>query len=236
MGRVCIMNSSLWSSFQNQATLALNRSFTFGFSYENRFSIKELGTRSVALVIPAGKTSLGAVYSRFGNSDFRRDMAGVACGLMLGDKIMAGVQADYMSERSFGEYGNIEFITCEAGLVILPSEKVRIGVHFYNPIPSSIRKVQIPQRLRAGAGIDLSKSVFAGAEAEMSTGGKLTIRSGLEYKAADNLLLRGGFSTENNSFSFGLGYIFKVMHLDIGFSRHEKLGFTTSASVLFNIR
>jgi hypothetical protein len=236
MGQVCIMNSSFWSSFRNQATLALNRSAAFGFSYENRFGLKELGTRSTALVIPAGKASVGAVYSRFGYTDFRRDMAGVACGIQLGEKIMAGVQADYMSEKTYGEYINNEFITFEAGILILASESVRIGLHLFNPVPSALRKIQLPQRLRAGAGIDLGKSLFAGAEAEMSTGGKLIVRTGCEYEPARNFFLRGGFSTENSSFSFGLGYILKPMHLDIGFATHERLGVTSSASVRFTIK
>jgi hypothetical protein len=47
--------------------------------------------------------------------------------------------------------------------------------------------------------------------------------------------LRGGFSTDNNSFSFGLGYLIKVVQLDIGFITHEKLGVTSSVSFIFKI-
>lgn len=236
MGKVCITGNSFWSSFQNQATLALNRSFTFGFSHENRFSINELGTRSAGLALPAGKASLGAVYSCFGHPDFRRDMAGLACGIKLGEKILAGVQADYFSERTFGEYSNNEFLTCEIGIILLASENVRIGMHLFNPVPATLTKIPVPQRLRAGVGADLGKSVLAGAEAEMSTGGKLIIRTGFEYEAIRNLMMRGGFSTDNTSFSFGLGYIIKPVHLDIGFTTHDRLGVTTSASVVFRLR
>ena len=83
-----------------------NNSFSFGFNYENRFGIKELGTRTAGFIIPAGKASLGAVYSHFGYTDFKRDMTGLACGMKLSDKISAGVQVDYFSERTSGEYDN----------------------------------------------------------------------------------------------------------------------------------
>jgi hypothetical protein len=235
MGYVCIMKSRFWSSFHNQALLAYNNSFSFGINYENRFSIRELGTRSAGFTIPAGKASLGAVYSHFGYADFKREMAGLACGLKLTDKISAGVQVDYFSEKAFGEYDNNQSVTCEAGLLVIPSENIRIGIHLFNPVPNSIRKNYLPTRLRVGAGTNLNNLLFTGVEAEMSSGSKLIIRTGFEYEAAKKLWIRGGFSTNNNSFSFGLGYLIKVAQIDLGFVTHERLGVTSSVSLVFKI-
>lgn len=235
MGSVCIMKNGFWSSFRNQALLATTNSFSFGFNYENRFAIKELGTRSVGVTLPVGKASLGAVYSHFGYSDFKRDMSGLACGLKLSEKIYAGVQIDYFSERTSGEYDNNQSLTFETGLLIKPSENTRIGVHLFNPVPNSIRKTYLPTSLRIGAGSELSKVLFAGIEAEISSGSKLIMRTGFEYEAAQKFWLRGGFSTNNNSFCFGLGYLTKLAKLDIGFVTHNKLGVTSSISLIFKI-
>jgi hypothetical protein len=232
---VCIMKNSFWSSFHNQATLAYNTSFSFGFNYENRFNISELGTRSAGVVIPAGKASLAVVYSHFGYTDFKRDMTGLACGMKLSNKISAGIQVDYFSEKASGEYDNNQSVTCEAGLLITPSENTRIGIHIFNPVPNSLRKTPLPMSLRIGAGTYLNKSLFTGVEAEMSSGSKLIIKTGFDYEAAQKFWLRGGFSTDNNSFSFGLGYLIKVVQLDIGFITHEKLGVTSSVSFIFKI-
>jgi hypothetical protein len=235
MGNVCIMRNSFWSSFQNQASLAEYKSFSSGISYENRFGLTELGTSSAGFIIPAGKATMGAVYSHFGYSDFKRELAGIACGMKLTDKLSAGVQADYYSEKTFGEYENIQFITCEAGLLLKPSDNVSIGVHLFNPVPGSLRKTFVPSALRVGAGTDLSSSLFVGVEAEMSTGSDLIIRTGLDFEAAKNLWIRGGFSSDNNSFSFGLGYLTKIVMIDLGFRTHQKLGITSSASLIFKI-
>jgi hypothetical protein len=232
---VCIMKNSFWSSFHNQATLAYNTSFSFGFNYENRFNISELGTRSAGVVIPAGKASLAVVYSHFGYTDFKRDMTGLACGMKLSNKISAGIQVDYFSEKASGEYDNNQSVTCEAGLLITPSENTRIGIHIFNPVPNSLRKTSLPMSLRIGAGTYLNKSLFTGVEAEMSSGSKLIINTGFDYEAAQKFWLRGGFSTDNNSFSFGLGYLIKVVQFDIGFITHEKLGVTSSVSFIFKI-
>jgi hypothetical protein len=232
---VCIMKNGFWSSFHNQANLAYNNSLSFGFNYENRFNIRELGTRSLGLIIPEGKASLGVLYSHFGYSDFKRDMTGLACGLKLSNKISAGLQVDYFSERTSGEYNNNQTITCETGLLINLSENTRIGVHIFNPVPNSLRKTFLPSTLRIGAGTYLNKSLFTGVEAEMSSGSKLIIKTGFDYQAAKKFWLRGGFSTDNNSFSFGLGWLTKIVQTDIGFVTHEKLGITSSVSFIFKI-
>jgi hypothetical protein len=89
--------------------------------------------------------------------------------------------------------------------------------------------------LRIGAGTYLNKSLFTGVEAEMSTGSELILKTGFEYEAAKKLWLRGGYSTDNNSFSFGFGWLAKMVQIDIGFVTHEKLGVTSSVSLIFKI-
>jgi hypothetical protein len=230
------MKTGFWPSFRNQAILAYNTSLTVGFNYENRFNLWELGTRTAGIAIPAGKTSLGIIYSHFGYSDFKRSMFGLACGMPLRENLSAGVQIDYFLENASGDYESYHALTCEAGLYFRPSEKVSVGVHLFNPVPNSLRKTIIPSSIRAGAGIELSKVLFAGAEAEMSSGEKLIIRTGFEYEVMKKLSLRCGFSSENYSFTFGLGYLFKSLKIDLSFATHDKLGITSSASLIFIIK
>jgi len=236
MGSVCVMKTGLWPSFRNQAILVYNTSITAGFNYENRFNLRELGTRTAGLAIPAGKTSLGIIYSHFGYSDFKRSMFGLACGMPLGENLSAGIQIDYFFENASGDYESHHTATYEAGVYFRPSEKVSVGVHIFNPVPNSLRKTIMPSSIRAGAGIELSKVLFAGAEAEMSSGQKLIIRTGFEYEVMKKLSLCGGFSSENTSFTFGLGYILKSLRIDLSFASHEKLGITSNASLIFKIK
>jgi len=234
-GYTCSMKPGFWSSFGNQALLAYNNSISLGINYENRFNISELGTRTAGLQIPVSKTSLGIIYSHFGYYNFQRQMAGLACGLALSENIAAGVQIDYFSEKVAGEYDDYQIITFEAGVVAKVSQKVMISVHVFNPVPNSIRKTVLPSSVRTGAGIELSKVLFAGAEAEMSTGEKLIFRTGFEYEVLKKFWLRVGFSTENTSFSFGLGYLLKFVKIDLSFASHERLGITSCASLIFKI-
>ncbi|MDP4222169.1 MAG: hypothetical protein Q8868_02555 [Bacteroidota bacterium] len=236
MNHSCIMKSGFWSAFQNQALLPHYQSFACGINYENRFSISELATRSVAVIVPAGKAGLGAFYRHFGYHDLRRHTAGIACGLKLSEKISAGVQIDYLAERTYGEYDERESLTFEVGIYSMLTDKIRLGMHLYNPVPGSIRKNYLPSSIRAGAGILLSRSLFAGAEVEMRTGMEPLIRMGIEYEAIKDFRIRGGFSSENTSFSLGIGYVMKLIRIDLGFATHELLGVTSSASIIFKIK
>lgn len=235
-GYSCIANPGFWSSFHNQALLAGLKSLSFSLGYDNRFGIREMSTCYAGLTMPAGKTVMGAVYSHFGYSDFNRQMTGLACGLKLSENISAGIMIDYFSSKTAGKYCNRESVTCEAGLVFSNNENITAAIHIFNPVPNSIRKTYLPSRLRAGAGITLNNSVNAGIEAEMSTGEKLNIKTGFEYNSGKKFWMRAGFCTDNASFSFGIGYLMKYAKLDLAFLTHEKLGITSSTSLIFTIR
>lgn len=235
MGYTCVMKPGFWPSFHNQASIAGINQISFGLNYENRFGLSELASRSAAAIIPAGKATLGALFSHFGYKDFSRRMAGVACGLALSEKISAGIQIDYFSERTLSEYSDRQSLTFETGIIFKPVENIRFGVHLFNPVPNSMRKSYLPSGVRAGAGIYLNRWLFAGAELQMSSGKSLVVKTGLEYETGKGFTFRGGFCSENTSFSFGFGYLMKNIKTDFSLATHERLGITPSVSLILQI-
>ncbi len=236
MGEVCIMRKIPMSFLDNQASLAFNQSFFAGITYNDRFSIKELGTRTVFMAFPSGKASIGLIYRHSGYSDYKRDIGGLACGIRLSDIMAAGVQLDILSERAAADYYDHMTLSCETGIIISPDEKTSIGIHVINPVPNSLRKEAMPLTVRAGAGTYLDRSLFAGLEAEMTTGGSLVLKTGFEYEVIKDLRLRGGFITKNNAFTFGIGYGVKMVIADIGFIIHDRLGTSTTVSIIFKFK
>lgn len=235
-GYSCITKPDFWSSFHNQALLPLSQRSSAGISYQNSFGISELATRTAGFIISVNRAALGGFYSNFGYSDFTRHSAGLGCGLVLSDKITAGIQAEYFSEKTPGEYKERKFLTFEAGILLIPQDKVKIGVHVFNMLPNQLRARGVPMTLRTGAGIQLNNALFASLETEMSTGKSLTLKTGFEYEIKNSLLLRGGFSTDNNSFSLGTGYTIKELRIDIGFASHQNLGISSSISVIYRLK
>ena len=236
MGSLSATGRGFWSSFSNQALLAQNRQYAAGINCLNRFNIAELGTYSAGLILPAGKNSAGILFSRFGYSEYSREKIGLASGLQLSEKISAGIQIDYFAVRTSNKYANYQSLTFEAGILIHPSDNITAGIHLFNPVPNSLRKSFLPSSLTAGVGIELNRSSFTAAEVTMSSGKPLAIRMGFDYEAAANLHIRGGFTTENTSFSFGTGFRMNAVMIDIGFATHERLGVTTAVSLTYSIR
>jgi hypothetical protein len=72
ISNTCIMSYDFWSSFNNQAGLSMNKNLSAGINYENRFGLKELGTNTAGIIIPAGGSSLGLIYSTYGYNDHCR--------------------------------------------------------------------------------------------------------------------------------------------------------------------
>lgn len=235
-GYACAGKQDFWSSFHNEAILGLNRSFSAGICYENRFSLNELSARSAAVIIPAGRASMGGLFTDSGFEGLRRHAVSLACGLPLSDKISSGVGLDYFIERCPSGYNDRMFITFGAGILVSASEKVRIGIHIFNPLPGPIRKKYLPMTLKTGVAFIPDSGFYAGLEAEMSTGRSLVIKTGFEYGVSEKVWIRGGFRTENSSFSFGMGYRLKSLKLDAGFLTHDKLGITSSVSMIFSLK
>ncbi len=236
MAGSCVMKPDFWSAFYNQASLSFIKTSMFGINYENRFCLKELGTETAGLIIPSGRATLGTVFSHFGFKDFRRQSAAISCGLKLSEKMSAGIQIDYFRESFPGTENNSNSVTFEGGLLFDVSENIRLGMHIFNPVPNSFRKISLYSGLSVGGGIQLNKFFLASAEIGIVTGENIVFMTGVEYSAASNFRIRGGFRNENNSFSFGFGYEFHNIRLDVGFASHDRLGITSSVSMIFHLK
>jgi hypothetical protein len=149
--------------------------------------------------------------------------------------IIAGIQIDYISERTSGEYLNNTFLTCEAGIQIEPTSATRLGLHIFNPVPNSLRKYYMPTEIRIGAGYNINPLVFIGIEIEKSTRSDLVLKTGFEYELVNKLVLRGGFSSNTGSLIFGIGYKTKFLVADIAFVTHERLSVTPSVSIILSL-
>ena len=233
MGTVTLNKPDFTGFFQNQALLAYNHSLLLGANYESRFNLKELAYSSFGCVAPFSGGSLGAIYSQYGTTDLKRIFGGIAIGLELGDRVAGGVQIDYIGENVYDGYNDTHTITFEIGTAIKLNEKTTLGANIFNPIPQELRKNYLPSSISLGIGSYISDKVFLGAESLLTTGERVIMKTGFQIEVVKNLLLRGGYTTENNSFCFGVGYRLKPVKIDFSFLAHESLGSSSSVSLVF---
>lgn len=233
MGSLSLYSKSFWSSFNNQALLAEKNSIVAAINYQDRFCLSQLATKSAGLIIPSGSGSAGLIFSHFGYKEFSRTMTGLACGLHLSEKISAGIQIDYFSEKAPGEFQHHHSVTFETGFFIKIRENIFASLHMFNPLPDALRKRNMPSTITTGAGIQLNKAFFAALETEMCSSERPVLKTGFTYELTDNLCLQGGFNTRNCSFSFGTGLTIKNIYLNMSISTHEKLGLSHFLSLVF---
>jgi len=228
--------NGFWASFHNQASLPYIQKWSVGMNQDNRFGLSELSNKTFGMIIPAGNGALGMVYSYYGYVEYNRHTVGLAYGLMLGEKISAGVQTDLYSTRIAGDYRNRNDLTFEAGLMYKALDALTLAVHVYNPVPTSIHESDIPLVIRIGTAYKFTQSFIVIGELETSNMYGANFRFAVEYEFAGNFFLRGAAMSQPAGFAFGAGYSGKVFQANMGFITHESLGLTPSLSLVLFIR
>ena len=121
-------------------------------------------------------------------------------------------------------------------IAFAPSPGRFAGVSIFNPLPARFRHTDIPSAIRIDGGMLLNENLYTAAGIEFRTDKPPQLRTGFEYSGVKKITVRGGFSTENTSFSFGLGCMAGPLMLDAGFRSHIRLGISSSVSLTYNIR
>lgn len=228
--------ADFWSLQNNQAGIASVSRITIGAFYENRFLVKELGFKSIGLLIPTKSGNFGINLNHFGYTNYSESKLGIAYAKTLGKNFAAGIQLDYLNTHISGEYGNKYVFTFEAGILASPTENLRIGVHIFNPIRAKLSKYndeRVPLVLRTGICYIFSEKIIATIEAEKNTDYPLSIKSGIEYGFREKFFLRAGIGTKPSLFAMGFGFYLNKLKLDIASSYHQTLGFSPQISLLY---
>lgn len=228
--------TDIWSLSYNQAGLAYLKHFSAGVNYENRFLVSELSIKSLVLALPSKSGVFGLSFYYYGFSDYNEDKIGFAYSKTLGKYFSLGIQFDYFYTHIAEQYGSTGVVSCEAGLRIQPVKNLFIGIHIFNPTYSKITNVnneKIPTTFKTGIGYDFSGKVYLSIELEKDLDNVPKFKSGVEYRVSKNLFLRTGLTARPEASSFGFGYYFNNINIDLSFSASTAPGMTSSASVYF---
>lgn len=231
--------SDIWSNFHNQAGIAGIKSISAGFYYESRFMVDELSLAAGTLILPTKTGNFGIAFYQFGKGSFKENKIGLSYALPLTEKLSAGIQLDYFSQRFPENERSKGFVTFEAGAVYSPNKKLYLGAHVFNPISAGIEtaegKQKIPAVFRLGGHYQFDEMVMLITEVQKETGHPFSVKSGIEFSPVRNLSLRFGVSGKLFSYTAGMGYKFGKITTDIAFGYHGNLGITPVVSIQFEL-
>jgi hypothetical protein len=239
MAHSSVTLSDHWSLFHNQAGLGRLKEISAGVYYENRFLVNTLSTGSLALAMPTKSGTFGLSVYTFGLSNYRESKFGLAYGRMLGEKISAGLQLNYLSTLLPEAYGKYNGFTAELGLQALLTDKIILGAHIYNISRAKLTDKNgleyVPTVIRIGMMYKVSSKVFITSEFQKDIDHPIVFRAGTEYQPNEKLFLRIGIASNPGNYSFGFGYKMKTISLDIAASYHQILGFTPQVGFNWNM-
>lgn len=239
MGNTGLCLSDVWSVRYNQAGLADVKLITAGVSYESRFATKELGIQSFALALPTKSGTFGVNYTGFGDKLYRESKIGLAYGMRFSPKISGGIRINYHGLTIGNNYGTKSSLTFEAGLIADLSEKIKLGVHIFNPTQSKLNEFQneiTPVVFSFGGSYHFSDKVFVNAEVEKDIDLKPVFKTGVEYHPIDALYMRAGISTNPSMPSIGFGVDLKQFRFDFSSSFHPVLGATPAFALVYSFK
>ena len=236
-GNATVMRYDLWSAFHNQAGLAHLQTINAGFYHESRFMMKEMGTQAFVFALPTTSGTFATSFADFGYKKYYEQKAGLAFAKSFGEKFSAGVQFDYF-RTYIAEYDEKSNFTFELGIISEPVEHLFIAAHIFNPIRSSLNSEElnkIPVVFRVGAGYNVNDKAFISIETEKDMEKAASLKIGLEWNVIENLKLRGGIGTNPLNTSFGLGYRYKKLNIDMAFTYHPVLGATPHIGICYGL-
>lgn len=226
-----------WSIMQNQAGLARQEQFSAGAFLQNRFGLSELTVLSLAVVKPIQNQVVGLSVNTYGFQNYRRSRVGLAYARKLGEDLDIGVQMAFHQVQLGGTYGTSNTFTIEGGFRYQLNEEIAVAAHLFNPNRSQLsdfNSESIPSVIRTGISWEVSKKVLILAEVHQVFDGKVGVRTGLEYHAVEPLYIRLGAGSRPDLFSFGLGYAWNRLSIDVAASYEQILGVQPMLSLTYH--
>ena len=202
MGNASVANQDAWSVFNNQAGLSWVNGIEIGIGYENRYLMKELGLKSLGIVLPLKNKGFGISIQHFGFSKYNEMKVGIAYSMKFGKNFSTGIQLDYFRIGQGENYGNLNLLSFEAGIQFKIDTRWRLGVHIANPIPVRLTKIQqeyLPTIFRLGLACIFSETFNLASEVETKLNFSPILKMGFEYHPVKPVFIRVGFLTHPGS-------------------------------------
>ncbi len=236
LGGASVTLYDAWSTTNNIGALGMIDQYQMAVAYENRFFLPQVGMRSIAFAGPLGGGSIGVVGHNYGYAGYANNRLGLGYARKLSDYVSLGVQVDYVQVRMGDIYGSKSTLVGEVGVLIMPTEKIRLGAHVYNPTRSKLANFddeRIPTSLRIGGQYIFSEKVSLLLELDKDMDLKLNIKSGIEYTPVESMFIRAGFATAQNAFNLGFGYKWNGLQADVSANVSQNLGYSSTVALSY---
>lgn len=234
MANSSLVFTDIWAVSNNPAAMVFNEDAGAAICYENRFALKQTGSKGLVIGSPLKKGAAGLALYQFGYSAYKEGSISLAYGHRLGENFSGGMELLYLYTSIKGDYGKRGSFAASLSLFGELSDEVKLGFHIHNINRASLseyRDERYPTIMGLGLGYDLSTKVKITLETTKNLDHRASFRSGIEYKVHKILALRTGVSTAPLKNYFGVGIHFGKVFLDISTVFFSKPGLSSQISL-----
>lgn len=218
----------VFSFTQNQAALAQIKEGGVGVYGERRFLLAATSFYSSVVVLPTAQGNFGVQADYFGFKDYNESQIGLAYARSVGSNLDVGIKFNYYGFR-IPSYVSSSTVNFEIGAIAHLTEKLNVGLHFYNPIGGKLSKTdneKLSSIYKFGIGYEASEKFFISTEIIKEEDQPINVDAGFQYNFEKQFFVRAGTSTGTTNSYVGAGISWNNMRLDVTGSYHPQLGFT----------
>jgi hypothetical protein len=225
-----LITNDVWQVSYNPSALTGIEKTSIMAGYDQRFGMKELSNRGLAMVFPKKRYAVAAGFSYFGVNQYQNMTAHFATARKLGDKSSLGIRFGWYYNRIPASQSSDESaLLAGAGYSFQLSSKFTIGAQFsvfQDKLKRIVAQHLMPPTFSAGGQwkpIPTFALSFSG-EADQKQFSRW--RGGLEWNPLKSFAIRAGMAGHPDEYFFGLGYSVSYFTLDFSFGYHVVLGYS----------
>ncbi|MDR2499087.1 MAG: hypothetical protein LBD28_06570 [Tannerellaceae bacterium] len=233
-------NEVIFSAMFNPALTAIAPR-SMQLSYFDRYSVKELGAASGCLYLRHPALSGGLHIASFGYDAWRETMFRLPIAKQLSERLSLGVSVQYAILQTELYEDQPAQLSVDAGMTWAPAEGWMLGLLLMN-YPSVTFSATgdgrlqefMPCRIQLGGQWAANDETLLAATIDCRSFRYIDVHAGIAYRAFERVELRGGIKLASLLPSFGVGYEWEPLAVDMAATYHPVLGFGYGLGMSYN--
>ncbi len=212
--------------------------YGIGAGYISRMGLSEVSEKRAMAAAPLGRCVLSAEYQYYGFSLYNESRALLGCAMPIAGNLSAGIDISYMRLHISGSPEKSHAMAGGAGLLYEVSGQLMAGLwvsNFTNSQYSNSDTI-LPASIHCGISCHAIQGCAINMDVEKSTMSREIVMHGAAvFQLMGFMSAMAGVSS--HPLTLGMGMEFRISSLAMQFaaSRNEHLGWTPSASVIWQI-
>ena len=238
LGCTSLSSKDVFSVYNNPGALGQIENTGVGFTYDNRFLLKELSTQSLAAAYKMEKNgAIGLHLQHYGFGLYREMFTGVSYGISLAPNFSLGTSVNFHRIQLGDNYGSTNALSLGLGMFYSVNEELSFGMRVANLTRTRLAEFEderLPTTFGLGLQYIFSEKVFWNLEAEKNFAHPINIKTGLGFQPHELIALRMGVNSYPFQSTFGLGVTMPKFRFDISAGWHAQLGISPSVGLVFS--